>query len=153
MTSLAELHQAVERNLASKRLGSVVFVRYLLNSQAKADTAVNQLALLADAVRGWTGQAVHRVYAIGSPRSGQVSLTVEFRGGATANITWTRSLGRGLGVDLFVLGNHGAMYHDAGTDPLWDEAATPLAGRPNQELVALIDRALRSHRPEPAKGD
>src|SRR5262245_8941759 len=124
MTTLADLHRSVQATLASKRLGRPVFVRYLLQSQEKADAAVPRLALLAGTVRDWVGQPLERVYALGTLRGGQLSLTLEFRDGATALVSWTAGPPRGDGVDLTVLGNHGALYHDAGAAQLWDEPAT-----------------------------
>src|SRR5437588_12305016 len=114
MSTLADLHRAVQSTLASKRLGRPVFVRYLLCSQDKPEAALPRLAQLTAVVRDWIGQAVERVHAAGTPRGGQITLTLEFRGGATALVSWAAAPPRGDGIDLTVLGNHGALYHDAG---------------------------------------
>jgi hypothetical protein len=148
MPTLADLHRSVQTALASKRLGTPVFVRYLLQTQDKPAGAVTRLAQIAGAVRDWLGQVIERVYAIGPAKSGHVTLTMEFRGGATAQISWTACSPRAGGVDLMMLGNHGALYHDFGTGNLWDEVATPLADKPDEALVALIERALRSGQSE-----
>jgi hypothetical protein len=100
-------------------------------------------------VRQWLGQPLEQVYAIGSAESGQAALTLKFREGATALVSFARGHPRGDGIDLMVLGNRGAIYHDAGSAELWDDPATP-ADRPDPATVALIERALRSHQPEPA---
>src|SRR5947209_10247094 len=84
MTALADLHRAVQSTLASKRLGRPVFVRYLLCSRDRAEAALPRLVQLTAAVRDWFGQPLERLHANGSPKSGQVSLTLEFRGGGTA---------------------------------------------------------------------
>jgi hypothetical protein len=150
MATLADLHRAVEATLASKRLGALVFVRYLLHSPDKADVVPSRLAQLVAVVRTWLGQALERVYALGTVKTGQVTLTLEFRGGATALVSWTATPPRGDGVDLFLVGNHGAIYHDSGSANLWEE---PLAGpipKPDAALLALLERALRSGRPETA---
>src|SRR5438309_3556194 len=73
MTTLADLHRAVQSTLASKRLGRPVFVRYLLCSRDKAEAALPRLAQLTAAVRDWLGQPLERVHAAGTPRGGQVS--------------------------------------------------------------------------------
>jgi hypothetical protein len=150
--TLADLHRAVQATLASKRLGTPVFVRYLFFGTLPADAVLPRLALLTATVGDWLGQPLERIYAIGSLKSGQVSLTLEYRGGATALVSWAASPPRGAGVDLTVVGNHGALYHDAGNAQLWDEPATVAAAAPDKGLVGLIDRALRSGRPEPAGG-
>jgi len=65
-------------------------------------------------------------------------------------VTWVGGAGRGAGVDLSILGNRGAIYHDAGTSELWDEPAQSDAVAPDQGLRAWIERALASRRPEGA---
>ena len=149
MINLTDLHRAVQSTLASKRLGTPVFVRYSVQSQDKAEAAVQRLAQLAAVARDWLGQALERVYAVGAPKNGHVTLTLEFAGGATAQVTWTGASRNGS-VDLTVLGNHGAIYHDAGAGNLWDDSLAALDGKPDQGLVALIDKALQSERPIPA---
>lgn len=147
MPHLGEIHAAVGRTLAGKRLGSPVFVRYTLHTQDKQGVAVTRLAQLVAVVREWIGQGLERIYALGSAKAGQATLMLEFAGAATAALSWTASPGRGLGVDLIVIGNHGALYHDAGSALLWDDPAAALPDAPPQELVALVERALRSEQP------
>lgn len=152
MTTLADLHRAVQATIASKRLGQPVFVRYLLCSRDRADAVPARLTQLTAAVRDWLGQVLERVYAVGTPKSGQVSLTLEFRGGATALVGWAASPPRGDGIDLTVLGNHGAVYHDNGASRLWEEGALAAAGAVDRELLAVLERAIRSGRPETVAG-
>jgi hypothetical protein len=154
MPSLADLHRAVQSTLAGKRLGTPVFVRYHLQSRDKATALPRRLAQTVDVVRAWLGRPLERVYALGSPRSGQVSLTLEFRGGPSAVVSWAAGEPRGDGVDLTVIGNHGALYHDAGAANLWDDPAAPAAEPPAPATLAAVERALRSGRPETVeKGD
>jgi hypothetical protein len=152
MPTLADLHRSIQSTLASKRLGTPVFVRYLLQTQDKPAAAVARLAQLAGAVRDWLGQPVERVYVVGPAKSSHLTLTMEFRGGATAQVSWTSSAPRAGGVDVMLLGNHGAIYHDFGTGNLWDEPAGALADKPDETLVRLIERSLKSGQPESAGG-
>lgn len=147
MTTLADLHRAVQTTLASKRLGTPVFIRYLLQSPTKADAVVSRLALITATVRDWLSQPLERIYGIGSAKSGQISLTLECRGGATALVSWAGGVPRGDGVDLTILGNHGALYHDAGSANLWDETAAGSLGDADKTLVAAIAQALESGKP------
>src|SRR5262249_30733506 len=91
---------------------------------------------------------IERVLAQGSSASRHVTLLLELRGGATAIITWIGTTGRGAGVDLTLLGNHGTIYHDAGDAPLHDATFAPDDAAPDRDLVALVERALKSGRPE-----
>ncbi len=142
--SLADLYRAVESTLASKRLGTPVFVRYSLQTTGKTNGAATRLARMTAVARDWLGQELERIYALGSARTGHVTLTLEFRGGATGQITWANGA-RG-GVDLMLLGNHGALYHDADLDGPDAE----VAAKPEPGLLAWVERALRSGQPEAA---
>ncbi len=155
MTRLADLHQAVQSTLAGKRLGTPVFVRYLVHSQDKPGAVLDRLAHLTATVSGWLGQAVERIYGLGSATNGQISLMVEFAGGGTALIGWARSGERGDGLDLTILGNRGALYHDAGTAQLeFRLQVVEDRQKPEfQRLHDLIERAIRSGRPESGKSD
>jgi hypothetical protein len=151
MNTLADLHRAVQPTLASKRLGTPVFVRYLYHATIAGPAVTARLARTVTVVRDWLGQPLDRVYALGGVNDRHITLTLECRGGATALVSWVGAAGRGPGVDLMVLGNHGAIYHDAGTAELWDEAMTAGDEAPDREVLALIEQALRSHRPEAAE--
>ena len=146
---LADLHRAVQSTLAGNRLGTPVFVRYLVRTSDKPSAVPNRLAQFTATVRDWLGQSPERIYALGAAKAGQVSLSVEFRGGATVLIGWAAA-GRSPSVDLTLVGNHGALYHDAGAGRLWDGGLTTPDDKPEPALVAWIGRALRSERPETA---
>ena len=149
MATFADLHRAVQSTLAGKRLGQPVFVRLTFQGLEKSEGVAPRLAQLSAAVQQWIGSPLEQLHAVGSAASGQVALTLRFRDGATAQVSFARAAPRGDGVDLMVLGNRGAIYHDAGSAELWDEAAVP-AERPDPALVALIERALQSGKPESA---
>lgn len=138
-----DLHRAVEAALASKRLGSPVCVRYFFSIPLKGRAVVDRLAWVVGAIDGWLDQQIHSVHAVGSAAQGRIVLTLSYRGGAAAQVGWSN--GRGSpGVDVTVLGNHGILYHDAGTgDP--GEPQVPAGEFPpvRKEIVDLLQRALR----------
>jgi hypothetical protein len=150
MNSLASLHRAVGATLASGRLGRPVFVRYTLQGLDRSEAITSRLTQITATVRDWLGQPLEQLYALGTIESGQVALTLRFRDGATALVSFARAALRGDGVDLFVLGNHGAIYHDAGSSDLGDDAAAGIAEPPDPLLQATIEKALHSGKPEPA---
>jgi hypothetical protein len=151
MSSLANLHRAVGDVLAGKRLGRPVFVRYLVQGVEEPEAVAPRLTQLTAAVRDWLGQPLERAHAVGSTAGGQVALTLQFRDGATALVCFARGRPQGLGADVLVLGNHGALYHDAGAANPWEEPG-PLPDRPDPRLLLVIDRALRSGKPEALSG-
>jgi hypothetical protein len=150
MTSFADLHRSVQATLASKRLGRPVFVRCTLQGLDRPEAVLPRLAQLVALARQWLDQPLDQLYALGSSESGQVCLTLRFREGGTALVSYARGQPRGDGIDLMVLGSRGAVYHDAGSAELWDELAGAPADPADRALVALIEKALRSHKPEPA---
>jgi hypothetical protein len=147
-TDLEELERAVGAVVAGKRIGRPVFVRYTLPGAGKGRQRVARLARMMQAGGQWMGQAPARLYAVGSLKDGAISLTVQFRDGASALLSVVRGKGHGDGVDLLVIGNHGALHYDSATAAGWDATATHRRGEPDAKLVAAIERALRSGRPE-----
>ena len=141
MPSLADLHRSVQETLASKRLGTPVFVRYLLRSPEQPAAVPARLAWIAGVVRDWLGQPLERIYVQGQAKNGHLDVTLEFRQGATAVIHWS-AIAQAAAADVMILGNHGALYHE-GHAPY---ALPPV--KPDAAIANLIDRALRSGRPE-----
>ncbi len=147
MTAI-DLHRTVQTTLASKRLGTPVFVRYLFHGTGEGAAVIARLARNVAIVRGWLGQPLERIHAQGSVAGRHIVLTLECRGGATAIITWIGTTPRGPGIDLTVLGNHGALYHDRGDANAWEGATFDDQQPADQTIAAWIERALRSGRPE-----
>jgi hypothetical protein len=146
--SLVDLHRAVEETLANGRIGRPVFVRYSLHGLDPRRRLVEGVAALAGAATRWVGSQVELIVAIGSENAGQLSATLVFGSGESAAVTCGRAAGPGSGVDLMIVGNRGAVYHDGGTSVLWPSGATdPGAGEPS--LVEAIARSLASGRAEP----
>jgi hypothetical protein len=150
MNAIAELHHAVQTAIAGKRLGKPVFVRYLLTGPDKTPL-VARLACITAVVCGWLGQTLENIQAIASAAAGQVSLTLQFREGGSALVSLSRGQRLGNGVDLLVLGNHGALYHDAGHAAVGDVSSGLPNDPPQPALLAAIDKALRSGNPEPVR--
>jgi hypothetical protein len=144
-----ELSAAVEGVLAAGRIGQPVFVRFTLHGPDEGDAILDRLVRMVQAVRRWLGQALDRLLAVGSLERGQVALTLQFREGATALVSFARGRGHGDGIDLMLLGNRGTISSGPGTGPPWDSAPTAGKGKSDARLRAAVRRALRSGRPEP----
>jgi hypothetical protein len=154
MTTIAHLHQAIQATLASQRLGRVVFVRYHVQASDAADAVVGRLARLAAVVQSWLRQPWDRILAVGRPDNSHVALTLQFREGGTALLTFSRAAAvqdaadRKAQVNLMVFGNHGALYHDFEGGPLQDQPDGFDPVLPDPALVRLIEQALHSGGPE-----
>ena len=147
-TDLDALERAVEGAIAGRRIGRPVFVRYTQSDADRGERTAVRLARMTRTVRQWVGQPPTRLYVVGSAREGPVSLTVQFRNGASALLSVRRGKSHGDGVDLLVIGNHGAIHYDSATASAWDGTATYRKGQADAKLIAAIERALRSGRPE-----
>lgn len=145
--NLADLHKAVAAQIAGKRIGVPVFVRYLAQGPFKPGAAPGLLAQLTATAAAWLGQELTRIFAAGRAEDGAVSLTLQFRAGGSALVSVAPAGQVGPAVDVMVLGNHGAIYHDAGGGNPWDDIAFVLDAPP-PKLVGAIERALRSGKPE-----
>ena len=149
LTSLADLHRSVAAVIGSKRIGTPVFVRYTCQGSETGDAIIERLAQIAASARDWIGQPLVSLYAIGKVELGQVTLTLQFIGGASALVTFARG-SRG-GLDLMLVGNHGTLYHDAGAARLWHVPPEFDLSAAEAAVVELIRQALRSSQPVAVK--
>lgn len=145
---LDALGLSIQGVLDRKRIGRPVFVRYTLLGSLKQEEMLVPLSRMLDAARCWLGQPIAKLFAVGSLEGGQISLTVQTPDGATALLTVGRSRVMGDGVDLMVVGDHGAIYHDAGQGSLGCSGARYRQPAGEPKLLRLIERALASGRPE-----
>lgn len=142
----ADLLQAVEELLASRRLGEPVFVRWLLLTPNPAADPVRQLAQVAGTIRRWFGVPLVQLYTAGTAAEGQVSVTLQFASGVSGLAVFARCPEDAEHLDLLILGNHGAAYHEATTGEAWEETTGPYPIDP--DLQSAIQRSLDCGRPE-----
>jgi myo-inositol 2-dehydrogenase / D-chiro-inositol 1-dehydrogenase len=149
MTSLADLHRAVQTTVAGGRMGTPVFVRYLLAGVLNAESPMLAAALakVAGVVGEWMGQPAQQLYSLFSDHQGQghASLTLQFPNGATALVGGVQGQAQGRGVDLMVVGTRGAIYHshDAAGVHAWTECPASLQGVKAPELLAAIEASRK----------
>ncbi len=144
---LGALEQSVQEVIDRNRIGRPVFIRYTLLGPLKQDEMLALLSRMLDAARRWLGQPIGKVYAVGSLEGGQVSLTMQTPDGATALLSVGRTRATGDGIDLMVVGDHGAIYHDAGQGLLGCNGARYQRPGSEPKLLGLIERVLASGRP------
>lgn len=156
MNTLDELDRAVRTAIATKRLGQPVFVRYLLLGREEAVAIASRLAVAVSNIRDWMGNALRRMQAIGALESGQVSLTLQFKNGGTALVSFARDHGgdplvaqlvaQAPRVDLMVLGNHGAIYFRPEEWGSGEDLIRQVL--PDGDLLDVIERALKTGKPQ-----
>ncbi len=145
MPSLADLHDTIQATLAGGRLGRPVFLRYLIRGNHDAATIGERLAQTVALAGTWLGQSLATVYTLGSLESGHVSVTLAFEAGATALVAYARTPPADAGVDVLLLGNHGALYHEAGPSEYREEA---IGRGSDTHVLNLWLRSLQPHQPE-----
>jgi hypothetical protein len=122
-----------------------VFVHYLIRGVEGGEHSLDRLTRVLALTQQWLGQSPLTLYALGSLESGQIALTVEFDRGATALLGFAQTTPGDAGVDLMLVGNHGTLYHEAGSTPF---EAGPEAELPDPLLGVMLRRALASRKPE-----
>jgi len=143
MTTVSELHRAVQTAITGKRIGKPVFVRYLLQGVLETEgPPLWALARTIAVVGEWLGQSPHKLYSLysGKGSKSQVTFTLLFPDGATAVISEARGQEGNAGVDLTVIGNRGALYHhyDAGGLHAWEDSPASLGVRRIEEILPAL---------------
>ncbi len=145
---LDALEDGIQAVLDRQRIGRPAFVRYTLLGSLKQEELLPILSRMLDVVTRWLGQPIARVHAIGSIAAGQVSLTVQTAEGTTALVSIGQARTVGDGVDLMVVGDRGAICHDAGQGLVGCGSARYRQPAGEPKLLRLIEKALGSGRPE-----
>lgn len=149
MTTLADLHQAVQATLASQRLGKPVFVRYLWQGQEVPGGALAdmpKLAQLTGMIGEWLGQTPSRLSVLRSQEAirQHVTVTLQFPEGATALVSCVRGQPQPGGVDCTVIGNRGSLYFgmDAAGESIRDGSQTGFEQRREPSILAALENTL-----------
>jgi len=137
VSTIDELHRAVQTVLADHRLGQPVFVRYHIWGPGPPEEAVVRLAAV---VRSWLGQDLSCLFAVAAADRTHLTVTLQGSQGGTALVSGSSA--SEAHVDLMVLGNHGALYQEDSA-VRWEGAAEPA----DAVLREAVAQALRSDTP------
>jgi hypothetical protein len=146
MTARSDSFQAVDRLLASRRLGEPVFIRCFALARDSAADPLRQVAQLAAVIRGWFSVPLHHLHAVGAATEGQIAVTLQFENGANALVVFARCPDGAAGLDWLILGNHGAAYHEAASGEAAEHFSMPQDCPP--EFLSAIQRSLDRGQPE-----
>jgi len=137
MSKSKDLDTAVLDAIKAGQIGRPVFVRCMVGVPEGREDQVKMFIDMVMHVQGWIGEAIERLYAVGTWGPG-LSICVQFRNGGTAIIAGNS--GRAWNADLIVLGNHGAIYHD-GFDL---DAARITRAFPENETRRILRQSLQT---------
>lgn len=142
------LYQTIKEIIDTGRVGEPVFVRYMVQispgDEFTYECLVNTLAKMIVMTGSWMNASPRRIYA----QNGNLQLTVsaQFSRGQTA-ILCVNAGSICTKVDLTMLGNKGALYHDGICIPPDLDSTLELFTIPDW-LINVLKRSLDSGRPE-----
>jgi len=153
------LYQTVKHALDAGRVGSPVFVRYVAQIASGREELRGVLAEALAMANSWLGASPQRVYVQGCGDAGQLTATVQYSGGQTALLSvgvappvYAEALRTAPQIDLMLLGNKGALYHDSTSLSLFALAAAgsvaPAEPLPiSNPLMTAVEESLRTGKP------
>lgn len=140
------LYRTVNEIIDTGRLGIPVFVRCIVQVVPGSEYVGNILARVLTMASSWLRSSPVEVYAQSNDKLRQITVTIKYTDGQTSIVSVSAS-GVANRVDLMLLGNKGALYHDGDAlSPGFDINAEPVPV-PDWLLDAL-ERSL--HDGEPA---
>ena len=143
---MQQLHQIIEEIIDTGRVGVPVFVRCAAQLPPAKENMYDVLARVLTMAVSWLKASPLRVYVQIGDNLRKITATVQCTGGQTAVVSVNATPDATPQVDIMMLGNKGALYHDGDAlPPGFDIAAEPM---PVPEwLVDAVDRSLRAGKP------
>jgi len=140
------LKQAIQTTLNTGRVGTPVFVRCTAALAGPAEPLSQTAAAMASDINTWLAASPARLYALGSPDQGHVTVSLEYPSGCTALLSLALAQARPQ-IDLAVFGSKGAIYHTEAIQPLPDDQLTPQLPPTLSALTKAIERSLAQGAP------
>ncbi len=149
------LYQTVKEILDTGRVGVPVFVRCVVQLPPDSGYMINTLARMLMLVGSWLKAMPSRIYAQSRYGSTQVTASVQYTGGQTAIVSVTSARGSSSRhcventsprVDLILLGNKGALYHDGTAIPTEPDITFESLPVPRW-LISALEHSLQAGRP------
>lgn len=140
------LFETVNEVLSDGRVGVPVFVRCAVQISPEADNIVSVLARILTIASSWLQASPLKIYARSSNRSSQITVTTKYTGGQTSIVSVNTASSTASRFDLMLLGNKGALYHDANALTPGFEISTEPVPVPNW-LIDALDQSIRAGKP------
>ena len=139
------LYRTVNEIIDTGRLGVPVFVRCIVQIASGSEQVGSVLARILTMASSWLKSSPVEVYAQSNHRLRQITVTIKYTDGQTSIVS-VSATGVAHRMDLMLLGNKGALYHDGDAlSPGFDMTAEPLPV-PDWLLDAL-ERSLNDGEP------
>lgn len=135
------LYQTVKEIIDAGRVGTPVFVRFIVQMMPSGEHILDTLAQLLVITGSWLASIPIRIYVQHKENSAQITASAEYTGGQTAIVSVNIANVVSSRIDLMMLGNKGAVYHDGAVmPPVFDIDYEPLAIP--EWLMDAIERSL-----------
>jgi len=139
------LYRTVNEIIGTGRLGVPVFVRCVVQIASGSEQVGSVLARVLTMASSWLNSSPVEVYAQSNHRLRQITVTIKYTDGQTSIVS-VSATGVAHRMDLMLLGNKGALYHDGDAlSPGFDISAEPIPV-PDWLLDAL-ERSLNDGEP------
>ncbi len=140
------LYETVKEILDTGRVGIPVFLRCSAQIEAGEDYVEDVLMRILAMTCSWMEAVPLRLYAQNGNKSKQLTVTAHYVGGQTAIVSVNATEDREDSLDLMLLGNKGALYHDSESlPPGFDITTEPL--KVPEWLVDAVAESYRSGKP------
>jgi hypothetical protein len=140
------LYQTIKEIIDAGRVGTPVFVRFTAQIIPSDDHIIDTLGRILSVIGSWLTAIPIRVYVQHRENTAQVTASVEYEGGQTAIVSVGITSGLSSRIDIMMLGNKGALYHDGEDMPPGFDMDTDLVSIP-EWLMDAIEHSLFSGKP------
>ena len=124
---MQQLYQTIEEIINTGHVGTPVFVRCTAQISPQQEDMNDVLARVLSMAFSWLRASPRKVYAQSGDSSRKITATVQCLGGQTAVVSVSAMSDTAPKVDIMMLGNRGALYHDGGAlPPGFDMDAEPM---------------------------
>ena len=144
------LKKSVQSVLEKDRIGSPVFLRYVLHVAGQGTNLLPSVAEMAALANGWMPSTPATVYAQGDADETQITVMIHYIAGQMAVLSVNR-VDIEPAVDIMLVGNKGVIYHETPVGRHYLNAIAPEFGEAG-ELADAIGQSLESGQPITVEG-
>lgn len=144
MQYLERLEKWIVSALAEKPVGEPVAVRAFYQITSDHGLLLPVLAEATSMAGAWFASVPLRLYALGGPEAGYLSVLAEYARGQTAMLTVEELQQGSPSVSLFLIGNHGTLRYEDSPD-LQERELSRISWK--QPLISALQRSLRTGQP------
>ncbi len=141
------LYQTIKEIINTGKVGVPVFVRCVVQILPKSEYLIDTLARILMMTGNWMEALPIKVYVQFRESKMQITASVQYTGGQNAIISVNTAPNVSPRIDLMMLGNKGALYHDGASIPPGFEFNFDPITIP-EWLINALRKSINSGKPE-----